>query len=87
MEHGSKLNYEEICEEAHRLVSRSSSTHKEIADELNVAAISVSKAVTEAGPKFQRLQMRIVELLSEYEVERREHVEFRIWRKDQSQDS
>lgn len=86
MEHGSRLNYEEICEEARRLAKESDFTHEDIADELDVATISVSKAVTEAGPKFQRLQMRIVELLSEYEVERREHVEFRMWRKDRSRD-
>ena len=85
--HGSKLTYEELCEEAHRLAKGSSLTYEEIADRLDVATVSVSKAVTQPGPKFQRLQMRIIEALSEYEVERREHVEFRTWRKDRSERS
>lgn len=46
----------------------------------------VAKAVTTAVAKFRRLQLRIVELLSEYELERREHVEFRTWRKDHDRD-
>ena len=46
---------------------------------LDVSRISVARAVTEPGPKFQRLQMQIVEALSDFEVERRERVEFRTW--------
>jgi hypothetical protein len=80
--HGSKLSYDELKEEAHQLARKAPDTYGEIADKLDVSENAVAKAVTTAGPKFQRLQMRIVELLSDYEVERREHVEFRTWRKD-----
>lgn len=80
--HGSKLSYEELKAEAYELASRSMLTYAEIAAKLDVSENAVAKAVTRAGPKFQRLQMRIVELLSEYEVERQEHVVFRTWKKD-----
>ena len=84
--HGSKLSYDELKEEAHRLARESPRTYGEIAGALDVSENAVAKAVTTAGPKFQRLQMQIVELLSDYEVERREHVEFRTWRKDRDRD-
>jgi hypothetical protein len=53
-----------------------------MADRLDVSRISVARAVTEPGSKFQRLQMRIVEALTDYEVERFVQVEFRIWDND-----
>ncbi len=84
LRHGSKLSYEELQEQTHRLALTADLTYQEIADELGVSQTAVSKAVTTSGAKFQRLQMRIVELLSEYEVERREHVVFRTWRKDRT---
>ena len=80
--HGSKLTYDELQQEAHWALSESDWTQQELADKLGVTRTSVGKAVTQAGPKFQRLQMQILEALTEYEVERREHVEFRTWRKD-----
>lgn len=86
VKHGSKLSYEELKEKAHQLALDSSHTYEEIADQLNVSHDAVAKATTTAGPKFQQIQMRIVEFLSEYEVERYEHVEFRTWRKDSHKD-
>jgi DNA-binding transcriptional regulator LsrR (DeoR family) len=80
--HGSKLTYDELRQEAHRALSESDWTQEEIAVELGVTRTSVGKAVTQAGPKFQRLQMQIIETLTDYDVERREHVEFRTWRRD-----
>jgi predicted DNA-binding protein (UPF0251 family) len=80
--HGSKLTYDELQREAHRALSESDWTQEEIAVELGVTRTSVGKAVTQAGPKFQRLQMQIIETLTDYDVERREHVEFRTWRRD-----
>ena len=82
--HGSKLTHDELQQEAYRALSDSGRTQQEIAGELGVTRTSVGKAVTQAGPKFQRLQMQILEALTEYEVERREHVEFRTWRKDRT---
>jgi predicted DNA-binding protein (UPF0251 family) len=80
--HGSKLDYDELQQEAYRALSTSEYTQQEMADELEVTRAAVGKAVTQPGPKFQRLQMRILEALTDYEVERREHVVFRTWRKD-----
>jgi transposase-like protein len=80
--HGSKLSYGELKEEVYQLAREAPHTYAEIAGKLGVSENAVAKAVTTVGPKFQRLQMRIVELLSKYEVERQEKVEFRTWRKD-----
>jgi predicted transcriptional regulator len=79
--HGSKLTYEELQEHAHTLAREAKDTYAEIAEALGVSENAVAKAVTTAGPKFQ--QMRIIEHLSEYEVEREETVRFRTWRKGQ----
>jgi len=56
---------------AHRLVSNSEYTHRELADKLDVTPGSVAQAVTTTGRKLHKLQIRIVELLSDYEVERK----------------
>ena len=77
--HGARLDYDELQEVAHRLLTESDYTQLQMADRLDVSRISVARAVTEPGPKFQRLQMQIVEALSDFEVERRERVEFRTW--------
>jgi len=82
--HGSKLDYQELQEEAHQALSASDRTQQEVADELGVTRTSVAKAVTQAGPKFQQLQMQIIEALTEYNVERRESVVFRTWRKNRN---
>lgn len=84
--HGSKLRYEELKDEAHRLARDSPKTYAEIAEELDVSENAVAKAVTTAGPKFQKLQGRIVELLSGYTVEREVDVRFRTWRKDRAEE-
>jgi predicted DNA-binding protein (UPF0251 family) len=75
---GARLDYEELCEAAARLLRESDYTQQAMADRLDVSRISVARAVTEPGAKFQRLQMRIVEALTDYAVERREYVEFRV---------
>lgn len=80
--HGAKLTYEELKDEAHRLAREAPDTYAEIAEALDVSENAVAKAVTTAGPKFRKLQMRIVELLSDYVVEREVDVRFRTWRKD-----
>jgi DNA-binding transcriptional regulator LsrR (DeoR family) len=80
--HGARLDFEELQQTAHRLLKESDYTQQEMADRLDVSRISVARAVTEPGSKFQRLQMRIVEALTDYEVERFVQVEFRIWDND-----
>jgi transcriptional regulator with XRE-family HTH domain len=83
--HGSKLGYEDLCEEAARALRESEYTQEEMADELGVTRGSIAKAVTQPGTRFQKLQMRILEALTDYEIERREHVVFRTWRKDRKE--
>ena len=70
MDAGTELNHDDLREKAHEL-ARGGPTYAEIAEALGVSENSVAKAVTTTGPKFQRLQMRIVEHLSDYEVEKR----------------
>lgn len=79
---GARLNFEELQETAHRLLRNSDHTQQQMAERLDVSRISVARAVTEPGSKFQRLQMRIVETLSDYEVERWVEVEFRLREED-----
>jgi hypothetical protein len=76
VKHGTKLDYEGLQREAKRTLDESEYTQEAIAAELGVARTSVAKAVTQVGAKFQQLQMRILEALTDFEVERREQVEF-----------
>ena len=70
MDAGTELNHDDLREKAHEL-AKDGPTYAELAEELDVSENSVAKAVTTTGPKFQRLQARIVEHLSGYEVEER----------------
>lgn len=71
MEAGTELNHNDLRKKAHGL-AKDGPTYAELAESLDVSENAVAKAVTTTGPKFQRLQMRIVELLSDYEVEQRQ---------------
>lgn len=82
MRHRQTFTFEELQETAHRLLKESDFTQEDMADELGVTRTSIGKAVTQPGPKFQRLQAKIIETLTGYEVEREEDVFFRVWRKD-----
>jgi transcriptional regulator with XRE-family HTH domain len=84
MRHGSRLDYAQLKSKAHEALSESGLTQQALAERLGVARSSVARAVTQAGPKFQQLQMQIIEALTEYTVERLKHVEFRTWRKDRT---
>jgi predicted DNA-binding protein (UPF0251 family) len=81
VQHDQVLTFDQLCSEAKRLLDASDYTQQEMAEELGVTRVSVAKAVTQPGPKFQKLQMRIIELLSEYEIEREVEVRFRARRK------
>jgi predicted transcriptional regulator len=80
--HGSKLSYEELQQQARTVLNESDWTQREIAEELDVTRGSVAKAVTQPGPRYQRLQMRIIERLTDYQLKREETVHFRALRKD-----
>lgn len=82
MQHGTKLDYEGLQREAKRTLDQSDYTQAAIAEKLGVARTSVAKAVTQVGPKFQQLQMRILEALTDFDVERREQVEFVLWERN-----
>jgi hypothetical protein len=69
---GEEIGYRDLKRHAHQLAKDDRRTYREIAEELDVTEGAVAKAVTTAGPKFHQLQARIVELLSDYTVERRE---------------
>jgi len=84
MRHGSKLSYDELQQEAREALQESEYTQQEMADRLDVTRPSIAKAVTQPGPKFQRLQMRIIEALTEYDMVREETVRFRASRNDQT---
>jgi hypothetical protein len=76
--HGKESGYTELKRHAYHLARTDRRTYGELATELDVTENAVAKAVTTAGPKFQRLQMRIVELLSEFTVEREKNVHFEL---------
>jgi hypothetical protein len=84
--HGEKLSYEDLQEQARAVLNGSDWTQREIADELDVTRGSVAKAVTTPGPRYQRLQMRIIEELTDYRIKREETVHFRPLRKDRIDD-
>jgi len=82
VQHGTKLDYEGLQREAKRTLDQSDYTQAALAEKLGVARTSVAKAVTQVGPKFQQLQMRILEALTKFKVERRENVEFLLREED-----
>lgn len=84
--HGEKLSYEELQEQARTVLNESDWTQREIADKLDVTRGSVAKAVTTPGSRYQRLQMRIIETLTDYRIRREEEVHFRPLRKDRIDD-
>ena len=72
-----ELNHDDLREKAREL-AEDGPGYDEIAGALNVSEDSLKKAVTTTGPKFQRLQMKIVEHLSDYEVEERRSFVLRL---------
>jgi hypothetical protein len=70
MGQGETISYEELKDSAHQLAKNDPQTYAKIGEALGVTEGAVAKAVTTAGPKFRQLQIRIVELLSDVEVEK-----------------
>lgn len=77
-----KLDYDELQRLAHAELQESEYTQQEMADELGVKRSTIGKAVTQPGPKFQRLQTEIVERLTDYELEMEREVHFRARRRE-----
>lgn len=71
-----EMDYEALCEEAARVVAESGYSQTQLADELEVSTGAMSRALSESGPKFSRLQRRILERLTPYRI--KEHVVFRV---------
>jgi predicted DNA-binding protein (UPF0251 family) len=82
VQHNQTFTYDELCAEAKRALDASDYTQQDMADRLDVNRVSVAKAVTQPGPKFQNLQMQIIEALTDYRMQREETVRFRAHRKD-----
>lgn len=76
MQDGMEMDYEALCEEAARLVSESGYSQKQLANELEVSTGAISRSLSESGPKFSRLQRRILERLTPYRID--EYVVFKV---------
>lgn len=85
IQHRKKLTYDELQKLAHAEVQESEHTQHELADRLDVKRSTIGKAVTKPGPKFQRLQMRIIEELTDYELEMEKEVRFRARKKERAE--
>lgn len=68
---GTEMTYQELCDRTRHVLGQSSHTQRAIAARLDVDESSVSRACTEAGPKFQRLQCRILEALTGLRIDKR----------------
>ena len=66
-----RLDPEGLQARARRVVDESPYTQADVARELDVSRGSITQALNDASPRLEKLRCRIVELLSEYEVERR----------------
>jgi len=76
MRDGMEMDYEILCNEAARIFAESNYSQTQLADELEVSTGAMSRALSESGPKFSRLQRRILERLTPYRIE--EYVVFRV---------
>lgn len=83
IQHGSKLTLEKVQQWARFVLLESEYTQQEMADELGVTRVAIAKAATTPGRRYFRLQKRILEKLTDYELEKQEKVRIRPWRKDE----
>lgn len=77
VKHNSRLTLKEHQEYARSLVNKSTMTQAEVAEELGVTRVAVGKAVTQAGTRRLALQTRIVEHLTDFEVEKEVRIRYR----------
>lgn len=81
MRHNQKIGYEKLREEAEEARRKSGKTQTELAQELDKATSTISRALNESGAKFAKLQREIIEHLTDYCVGE-EEVLFRVLRKE-----
>jgi len=65
------FGYEKLLQVAQKAVDNAQVSQSEIARQLGVHRSTVSRALSESGPKFQDLQRRIIDRLTPYRVQRR----------------
>jgi hypothetical protein len=68
MRTGKHLSPKELLAWVHTLVIESGEPKKELAAKLGVSAGALTRATTEEGAKWFQLQIRIVELLTQFTV-------------------
>jgi hypothetical protein len=69
MRHGTELDPQALRDEAAAAIEDSDHFQADVARELGVHRSAVSRAVKEVSPNFQKLQRRIIELLTPYELD------------------
>jgi len=69
MRDGTELDFEGLRRETRAAVDGTHKTQTAIAEALGVHRSAVSRALRTAGPKFEKLQRRIIAHLTPYEVE------------------
>jgi hypothetical protein len=80
MRDGTEMDFVALRDEAKTAVDKSGKSYTEIGEELDVHRTAIARAVKEDGPKFQKLQRRILRHLTPYRIERR--VYFKVHRED-----
>lgn len=74
-----KMDHDELRRQAARAAEDADLTQTQLARALGVSPGAVSRALSESGPKFARLQRRILEHLTPYHI--RERVVFEVQRR------
>jgi len=80
MRDGTEMDFATLRDEVKTALEESGKSHTDIGEEMNVHRSAVSRAVKEDGPKFQKLQRRILRHLTPYRIERQ--VRFKAHRED-----
>ena len=66
-----RLSYRGLMRAARRAMQESGARQVDLADQLGVSQGGLSRALSTPGPKFARLQQRVVEHLTPYVVEKK----------------
>ena len=83
MQKGQKLTHEELRDEVAAAIEEFDGTQTDLADELDVSKVAISRAAREAGPTLAKLQTRILEhLRPQYQLQREERVWYRVHRRN-----
>jgi len=71
MQDGMEMDHEALRREASRAVSESDYNQTKLSNELGVSTGAISRALSESGPKFSRLQREVLEKLTPFRIEKR----------------